>query len=62
MDIDFDREILLENDRVLLRPLLSGDLYNLIDIATQEKDLLQFSPSQIYSRELLDIYRECSQR
>ena len=58
MDLDFEKEIVLENDRALLRPLVSADFDLLIDVATEDKDLNRFSPVQIYSPELLARYIE----
>ena len=60
MDLDFGKHIVLENDRALLRPLVSADVDLLIDIATQDKDLNQFSPIQINTPELLSRYIENS--
>ena len=60
MDLDFEKHIVLENDRALLRPLVSADVDLLIDIATQDKDLNQFSPIQINTPELLSRYIENS--
>lgn len=56
MHFPFSEEIILENDRVLLRPIQRTDIDNLLPIATKYKDLLQFSPSQIYTKELLTAY------
>ena len=56
MDLDFDRQIVLENKRVLLRPLVSADFDLLIDVATEDPDLNQFSPVRINSPELLRLY------
>ena len=58
MDLEFAKGISLENSRVLIRPLESGDLSLLIDVATAYKDLNQFSPVQIYSEDLLSRYIE----
>ena len=56
MYLEFADDIILENDRVKLRPLIISDQENLLAIALQNKDLLQYSPKQIYSRELLADY------
>ncbi len=53
MKFPFEQEIILENDKVLLRPLALNDLGNLLPIAISEEDLLQYSPRQIYTEELL---------
>lgn len=58
MNFPFDQEISLENSRALLRPLQVADIDNLRQIATKEKDLLQFSPIPIYSEDLLKNYIE----
>lgn len=56
MNFLFDNEIVLENNMVLLRPIIEEDIINLLQVATAESDLLQYSPSPIYSRELLEQY------
>lgn len=56
MDFDFEKEIVLENDRALLRPLLLTDVGHLLPVATEDKDLIRFSPSAIHSPELLTEY------
>ena len=58
MNFPFDQEISLENSRALLRSLQAADIDNLLEIATKEKDLLQFSPIPIYSEDLLKSYIE----
>jgi len=56
MNFPFDEEITLENNFVLLRPITKSDIDNLLPIATEDKDLLQFSPAPIYTPELLETY------
>ncbi len=56
MNFPFDKEIILENTFVLLRPISETDIENLLKVATTDQDLLQFSPSPIYSKELLKKY------
>jgi RimJ/RimL family protein N-acetyltransferase len=56
MNFPFDEEITLENDFALLRPITKSDVDNLLPIATEDKDLLQFSPAPIYTPELLESY------
>ena len=56
MEFNFEEEIVLEDERVLLRPLHKEDFNDLLPIAIENKALTQFSPSQIYSRELLEMY------
>jgi N-acetyltransferase len=56
MNFSFDEEIILENSFALLRPINKTDIDNLLPVAAKDKDLLQFSPAQIYTRELLKTY------
>lgn len=56
MNFSFEATIVLENDWLLLQPLSMADIDNLLDIATSNTTLLQFSPKQIYTRELLTQY------
>jgi RimJ/RimL family protein N-acetyltransferase len=58
MDLDFEKEIVLENERVLIRPLVHDDIDRLLQVATEDKDLNRFSPIQIYSFKLLSQYIE----
>src|SRR6188508_9398 len=58
MDFPFEQDILLENDRCLIRPLQADDLDNLLPAATANKNLVQYSPSPIYTKELLQQYIE----
>ncbi len=56
MNFPFDKNIILENEVALLRPITEADFEHLISIALNEKDLLQYSPMPIYSDELLKQY------
>lgn len=56
MNFDFSNEILLENKFVKLRPIVAEDYNNLFDVATADKNLLQYSPNQVYSPELLQKF------
>jgi N-acetyltransferase len=56
MDFPFEEEIILENAAVILRPLQISDINNLVNIATEDKDLLRFSPKPVYSESLLRDY------
>lgn len=56
MNFSFEDEIILENAFVLLRPINKTDIDNLLTVATKDKDLLQFSPSQVYTVDLLKTY------
>lgn len=58
MNFPFEKKIILENSIALLRPLQMSDFGHLLDIATEDKNLLQFSPIPIYSEELLKSYIE----
>ena len=58
MNFPFDKEIILENSVVLLSPLQIGDFSNLQHVATKDNDLLQFSPTQVHSPDLLKSYIE----
>lgn len=56
MNFSFEDEIILENAFALLRPINKTDIDNLLTVATKDKDLLQFSPSQVYTVDLLKTY------
>jgi RimJ/RimL family protein N-acetyltransferase len=56
MNFSFDEEIILENSFALLRPINKTDIDNLLPVATKDKYLLQFSPAQIFTAELLKTY------
>ena len=56
MNFPFDEKITLENDRVLIEPLQIGDEDKLLKIAITERTLLQYSPVEIHSQELLEKY------
>ena len=58
MNFSFDKEIILENSFVLIRPINKTDIDNLLAVATKNKDLPQFSPTPIYTKELLKMYIE----
>lgn len=58
MDFDFNTDIVLENDRVLMRPLVSSDFGLLLQEAIADSDLLRFSPIPIHSSDLLRSYIE----
>jgi RimJ/RimL family protein N-acetyltransferase len=55
-DFDFHQNLLLEDSRVLLRPLVREDDDVLAPIALADKDILRFSPRQIHTPELLQQY------
>jgi RimJ/RimL family protein N-acetyltransferase len=56
MNFPFEKEIILENAAALLRPLQISDLDNLLNIATEDKDLLRFAIKPVYSEKLLEDY------
>ena len=58
MNFHFDTEIMLEDERALLRPLTLTDVSNLLSPATSDENLVQFSPKPIHSKELLTEYIE----
>lgn len=51
MDLDFSKDIRLENERVLLRPFVENDWMNLLNVAAQDETLVQFSPYLIHTEE-----------
>lgn len=51
MKFPFQDEIVLENERVLLRPLNEDDVTNLLAIATAQDDLVKFSSYKIHTEE-----------
>lgn len=56
MNFPFEKEIMLENSLALLRPLEFSDINNLLKIATEDEQLLQYSPLPISSEKLLTQY------
>jgi RimJ/RimL family protein N-acetyltransferase len=56
MNFPFEHDIILENSSALLRPIDGTDVDNLLAVATKDKDLLEFSPMPVYTRELLEKY------
>lgn len=56
MDFNSGKQIILENERVILRPLVKADLDNLLAPATSDEKLVQYSPKPIHTRELLKEY------
>ena len=58
MNFPFEQEIILENDRSLIRPLQINDVENLLPAAIADKNLVQYSPFPIYTKELLQQYIE----
>jgi RimJ/RimL family protein N-acetyltransferase len=56
MYFDFETDIELSNERADIRPLTMDYFEQLLPVASAHKDLLQYSPSPIYSKELLRNY------
>lgn len=56
MHFPFEEQITLENSVALLRPMRQEDAEALLAVATADKQLLQYSPVPISSRELLLAY------
>lgn len=55
-NFDTSQHIILENDRIRLRPLIEDDYNNLRPIAHRNQNLLQFSPQQVNTDEQLKNY------
>ena len=53
---DFEEDIILENDRVLLTPLNEAHIDSLLPIAEKYPDLLRYSPSKFGLKEHLVSY------
>ena len=60
MATSFDtmENIILENDRIRLRPLIADDYNNLLPIAMRNPSMLQFSPQQVNTEDKLLAYIE----
>lgn len=56
MHFDFEKDIILESDELLLKPLSLTDAINLLPIVLAYPSLLQYSPKQIHSEVLLKEY------
>ncbi|MCU0421575.1 MAG: GNAT family N-acetyltransferase [Bacteroidia bacterium] len=56
--IDFNRDYILENERVKLTPLTESDYHNLLPFALHEPDIWRYSLIQAGSPEKLKIYIE----
>ncbi len=56
MDFSFEKDLVLENERAILSPLLLNDFDHLLPIATHDPSLLQYSPTPIHTSELLQAY------
>jgi RimJ/RimL family protein N-acetyltransferase len=58
MDIKFEQEYILENEKVLLRPLELNDLKHLQHFAAQEPEIWTYSFMQIHDPESMQKYLE----
>ena len=58
MQIDFDKEYILENERVLLRPLQESDVEHLLHFSLNEPELWTYSYQQADGEENLKRYIE----
>ena len=56
MKFEFEKEIILENERALIRPLDFNDFHSLLPVALDDKTLLQYSPTPNHTPELLKEY------
>ncbi|HEU0110194.1 MAG TPA: GNAT family protein [Flavisolibacter sp.] len=60
MNFSFEHDIILQNERVLLRPLLTTDLPYLLPVATEPGNLVKFSPYSIHTEDQLKQYIDSS--
>jgi RimJ/RimL family protein N-acetyltransferase len=60
MHFNFEDHIILENDNLLMRPIIAEDFDHLRGIAAEDPGLLRFSPRQIYTPGLLKEYIEAA--
>ncbi len=56
MNFDFEKQIILEDDLLLIRPILIADIPGLLPIALADRTMLQYSPKQVHTKELLTEY------
>lgn len=56
MQFDFTKSIILENEFLLLRPISMDDVDRLEPVATEYPALVQYSPIEIHTKELLRRY------
>jgi N-acetyltransferase len=56
MNFDFKKDIILENERALIKPLQTSHHSLLLEVAMQDPELLQYSNFRIHSPELLESY------
>lgn len=60
MEFDFTKALILENEQVLLRPLLAEDSRHLLPVATAHMDLVLYSPYKIHTPESLQQFVQAS--
>ena len=56
MNFNFSENIILEDERVLIRPLVFSDKNNLLQVALQSPTLVQYSPFKIHTDEYLEEF------
>ncbi|SJZ51837.1 GNAT family N-acetyltransferase [Sediminibacterium ginsengisoli] len=56
MNFRFEKDIVLENDVICLMPVAKQDTENLSAAAASDRRLLQYSPKQVYTQEMLTAY------
>jgi N-acetyltransferase len=56
MNFDFTKKLILENDRVLLRPIEMADWQNLKEAAASDDNILRYSPLTVETYEKLGFY------
>ncbi|HET6511358.1 MAG TPA: GNAT family protein [Candidatus Kapabacteria bacterium] len=56
MTFSFEQDLVLENDRALLRPLAMNDANELIKVCEGDEKILQYSPSRVHTPEYLAEY------
>jgi N-acetyltransferase len=56
MPFDFVKNIVLENQRVRISPITGADAQHLLTVASEDKDLVQYSPYSIYHQGELQQY------
>ena len=62
MNFNFKDHIELEDDRVYLRPMQTGDKELLLAVATSTPSLVQYSPFYIHTENFLEEYIETALR
>ena len=56
MEFSFSQDIVLQNEAVLLRPMEENDLEELLLVTSGHPLLVQYSPFQVHTRELLQEF------